>query len=117
MAKANSGFVANSGIQKHSAGDDFPITHYCVGSYPRPGNGAYWVVSHPSGAKRWTWSAGERDRIIAAFREADGWVGQLEPRYASERTAFEIALLGIEKRDNKNYGFDMDTRMSTRRPS
>ena len=116
MTKANSGFVADSGVQKHSAGDDFPITHYCVGGYPKLGNGAYWVVAHPAGTKRWTWSAKERDRIIAAFKDADDWAGELDHRYATERTAFEIALLGIEKLDKKQYGWNMENVMSTRRP-
>ena len=51
MTKAHEGFAAG-GVQKHSAGDDFPITNYSVGGYPRPGNGCYWVVSHPAGTKR-----------------------------------------------------------------
>ncbi len=109
MTKANSGFVADSGVQKHSAGDDFPITHHCVGGYPRPGNECYWVVSHPAGTKRWTWSAKERDRIIAAFKEAHAWAVDFPSKYASERTAFENALLGVERKDKKKYGWRLDS--------
>ena len=107
MTKAHSGFAAG-GVQSHSAGDDFPITSHCVGGYPRPGNGAYWVVSHPSGAKRWTWGAKERDRIIEAFKESDEWIVGMDFSTISERTAFEISLLGVEQRDKKKYGWELD---------
>ena len=107
MKDSHSGFVGNSGLQKHSAGDDFPITSYSVGGYPRPGNDCYWVVSHPAGTKRRTWSAGSRDRIIEAFKEADAWIDGTPFSTISERTAFEIALLGIEKRDNRQYGSEL----------
>ena len=92
------------------------ITHYCVGGYPRIGNGAYWVVAHPAGTKRWTWSAKERDRIIAAFNDADDWTEGMDFDTVSERTAFEISLMGIEKLDKKQYGWKMENTMSTRRP-
>ena len=107
MTKAHEGFAAG-GVQKHSAGDDFPITNYSVGGYPRPGNGCYWVVSHPAGTKRWTWSASSRDRIIEAFKEADALTDGINFSTVRERTAFEISLLGIESRDKKEYGWDLD---------
>ena len=108
MKTLHSGFVADSGVQQHSAGDDFPITHYCVGNYPRVGNGAYWVVAHPSGAKRWTWTAKERDRIVEAFKEASEWAEVMADfSTVSERTAFEVSLLGVEKRDKKQYGWEL----------
>lgn len=107
MKDSHSGFVGNSGLQKHSAGSDFPITHYSVGGYPRAGNDCYWVVSHPAGTKRWTWSASSRDSIIEAFKEADAWTDGMDFNHISERTAFEISLLGIESRDKKTYGWEL----------
>tara|TARA_R100001198_G_C5112923_1_gene139516 strand:- start:185 stop:526 length:342 start_codon:yes stop_codon:yes gene_type:complete len=97
MTKANSGFVADSGVQKHSAGDDYPITHYCVGDYPRIENDGYWVIQHPAGTKRWCFTAGYRDEVIANFKEADKATEGLDFNVVSERTAFELALLAVEK--------------------
>ena len=97
MTKANSGFVADSGVQAHSAGSDFPITHYSVGGYPRNENDAFWVVCHPAGTKRWCFTAKYRDEIIANFKKADEATKGLDFNVVSERTAFEIALLAAEK--------------------
>lgn len=109
MTKANSGFVADSGVQQHSAGDDFPITHYCVGGYPRIKNDAYWVIQHPAGTKRWCFHAEYRDEVIANFKEADKATEGLDFNVVSERTAFELALLAIEKNsDFKGHKFDKD---------
>ena len=95
MTKANSGFVADSGVQAHSAGSDFPITHYSVGGYPRNENDAFWVVCHPAGTKRWCFTADYRDKIIASFKKADEAIRGLDLNIVSERTAFELALLSI----------------------
>ena len=109
MTKANSGFVADGGVQKHSAGDDFPITHYCVGGYPGDDNDAYWVIQHPAGTKRWCLTAGYRDEVIANFKKADKEIDWIDFNTVSERTAFEIALLAIEKGSEfKGYKFDED---------
>ena len=97
MTKANSGFVADSGVQAHSAGSDFPITTYSVGGYPRWGNDAFWVVSHPAGTKRWCFTCDYRDRVIANFKKADAATNGLDFRKVSERVAFELALLAVEK--------------------
>jgi hypothetical protein len=97
MTKANSGFVADSGVQAHSAGSDFPITHYSVGGYPRIENDAFWVVCHPAGTKRWCFTPNYRDEIIANFKRADEATEGLDFNVVSERTAFEIALLTVEK--------------------
>ena len=97
MTKANSGFVADSGIQAHSAGSDFPITTYSVGGYPSWANDAFWVVCHPAGTKRWCMTVGYRDEVIANFKEADAATDGLDFSKVSERTAFEIALLVVEK--------------------
>jgi len=114
MTKANSGFVADSGVQAHSAGSDFPITHYSVGGYPRIENDAFWVVCHPAGTKRWCFSAGARDAIIANFKEADEMTKGIDFNVISERIAFEFALLAIDKgnhfkgnlfEDNKRVGW------------
>jgi len=100
MTKANSGFVADSGVQAHSAGSDFPITHYSVGGYPRNENDAYWVVCHPAGTKRWCWTSGYRDKVIENFKLADEATEGLDFNVVSERTAFEIALIAVENRSN-----------------
>ena len=100
MTKANSGFVADSGVQAHSAGSDFPITTYSVGGYPRNENDAFWVVCHPAGTKRWCFTAGYRDNVIANFKEADAATNGLDFTAVSERVAFEIALIAVEKDSN-----------------
>jgi hypothetical protein len=114
MTKANSGFVADSGIQAHSAGSDFPITTYSVGGYPRYENDAFWVVCHPAGTKRWCFTVGYRDEVIADFKDADAVINGLDFHTVSERVAFEIALLAVEKdsdfkgnlfEDNKRVGW------------
>ncbi len=97
MTTANSGFVADSGVQKHSAGDHFPITTYSVGGYPRRENDAYWVICHPAGTKRWCYTSGYRDRVMENFRLADEATTGLDFNVVSERTAFEIALLAVER--------------------
>jgi len=97
MTKANSGFVADSGVQQHSAGSDFPITHHSVGGYPRKENDAYWVICHPAGTKRWCWTSAYRDRVIENFKLADEATAGLDFTVVSERTAFEIALFAIER--------------------
>ena len=73
------------------------ITHYSVGGYPRNENGAFWVVCHPAGTKRWCFTADFRDNIIANFEKADEATVGLDFHTVSERVAFEIALLAIEK--------------------
>ena len=81
----------------HSTGNDFPITHHCVGGYPTVDNQAYWVVQHPAGTKRWCLTAGYRDELIANFKKADEEIQWIDFNVVSERTAFEIALLSVEK--------------------
>ncbi len=97
MTKANNGFVADSGIQQHGAGSDFPITHYSVGGYPRNENDAYWVICHPAGTKRWCYTSYYRDKVIESFKLADKATAGLDFNVVSERTAFEIALLAVER--------------------
>ena len=88
MTKANRGFVADSGVQKHSAGDDYPITHHCVGGYPSGDNQAYWVVQHPAGTKRWCFTSEYRDGIIANFKDADAAIEGFDLNLVSERISF-----------------------------
>jgi hypothetical protein len=76
------------------------ITHYSVGGYPRSENDAFWVVCHPAGTKRWCWTSGYRDNIIANFEKADEATVGLDFNTVSERVAFEIALLAVEKVSN-----------------
>ena len=114
MTKAHDGFVADSGVQAHSAGSDFPITAYSVGGYPEAENDAFWVICHPSGTKRWCFTAGYRDEVIANFFEADAATSGLDFNVVPERIAFELALLAAEKgshfkgnlfEDNKRVGW------------
>jgi histidinol phosphatase-like PHP family hydrolase len=83
------------------------ITHYSVGGYPRKENDAYWVICHPAGTKRWCWTSGYRDRVIENFRLADEATSGLDFNTVSERTAFEIALLAVE-RDSEFNGSLLD---------
>ena len=109
MAKAQSGFVGDSGVQAHSAGDDFPITHFCVGGIPKGGGKNYWVVQHPCGTKRRSWTAEKRDEAITAFKEADEAIKGLDFNVVSERTAFELALDSLARK-GKWVGFSLDGR-------
>ena len=77
--------------------ENFPITHHSVGGYPERDNGAYWVVCHPAGAKRWCYTSAYRDKIIDNFKEADKATAWIDFTIISERTAFELALLSVEK--------------------
>jgi len=81
------------------------ITHYSVGGYPRLCNDAFWVVCHSAGTKRWCFTADYRDGIIANFEEADEATVGLDVHTVSERVAFEIALLAIEK--NSDFKGDL----------
>lgn len=92
MKDSHKGFVGNSGVQSHSAGCDFPITHYCVGGFPDGFNGCYWVVQHPCGAKRRAWTTVEREHVIESFKNANEAIGDLDCNVVSERIAFELAL-------------------------
>ena len=76
------------------------ITHYSVGGYPRNDNFAFWVVCHPAGTKRWCFTARYRDEIIANFEKADEATKGLDFNVISERVAFELALLAVEKGNN-----------------
>jgi len=99
MKNAHSGFAAG-GVQNHSAGEDFPVTHYCVGGYPREGSHAYWMVQHPCGVQRRAWTVEARDAVIAEFKKADKIVGEIIrecsrrniTRLLSERDLFERVL-------------------------
>ena len=87
-------------MAKSDTDSDFPITSYSVGGYPRNDNDAFWVVCHPSGTKRWCFTTGYRDSVIANFKEADAATSGLEFNTVSERVAFEIALIAVEKDSN-----------------
>ena len=112
MTKAQSGFVADSGIQQHSAGADFPITTHVVGGVPRDGNYNYHVVQHPCGVKRFCYFDGSLDLLIQSFKEADLILASASKElvklglpalntYASEATNFELALQSV--RQNGGY--------------
>ncbi len=73
------------------------ITIHSVGGYPRNENSAYWVITHPAGTKRWCWTSGYRDKVVKNFELADEATAGLNFHTVSERTAFEIALLAIER--------------------
>ena len=109
MAKAQSGFVGDSGVQAHSAGDDFPITHYCVGGIPKGDGRCYWVIQHPCGTKRRSWTREKRDEAIASFRFADFAIRGLDCRVVSERTAFELALDSLQRK-GRWIGFSLSSK-------
>ena len=98
MKDAHKGFVGQSGVQEHSAGSDFPVTHYCVGGFPDGRGNGYWVTQHPCGTKRRSWTTLSRDATIAAFKEADEAIRGLDCRVVSERIAFELALDALERK-------------------
>ena len=90
-------------MDKNSA---FPVTHYCVGGVPRGDGKSFWVVQHPCGTRRRSWSIKKRDECIAAFREADSAIRGLVCSVVSEQTAFELALDSLS-RSGKWVGFSM----------
>ena len=100
MKKAHSGF-ATGGVQNHSAGEDFPITHYCVGGFPTDDNDAYWVVQAPCGFKRKTHTSWVRDELIETFRECQKWVDEADTNIISEKTAFQLAFLAEKMRGSE----------------
>lgn len=51
MSKAHKGFVDNSGVQSHSAGDLFPYSIVCIGGFPAADNNAYCEVWGPEGRR------------------------------------------------------------------
>jgi len=91
------------------SGDDFPITHFCVGGIPKGGGKNYWVVQHPCGTKRRSWTAEKRDEAITTFKEADEAIKGLDFNVVSERTAFELALDSLARK-GKWVGFSLDGR-------
>jgi hypothetical protein len=107
MRKVHSGFVQNSGVQNHSAGEDYPITHYCVGGFPRDGNDAYWVVQAPCGFKRKAYTAWVRDNLVQTFKECQKWVDEADTSIISEKTAFQLAFLAEKKRGGE-IGWPLD---------
>ena len=116
MKDAHKGFVGQSlhwkylpGVQEHSAGSDFPVTHYCVGGFPSGRGGSYWVIQHPCGTKRRSWSIGMRDATIAAFKEADEAIHGLDCRLVSERIAFELALDALDRK-GRLIGFSLPSK-------
>ena len=84
-------------MTKSDTDRDFPITTYSVGGYPRNENDAFWVVCHPAGTKKWCFTSDYRDNMIANFKKADAATNDLDCKVVSERVAFEIALLAVEK--------------------
>ncbi len=102
MTKAHDGFNGLSGIQKHSAGNHFPATSYQVGS----GDTCYHVIQHPCGTKRVTNIGEWVEEVLASFKAADDIISNsgLDFNVVSERTAFELALLGLSKsKDHYSY--------------
>ena len=69
MAKAHKGFVDNSGVQSHSAGDHFPYSVVCVGGFPAEGNSAHAEVWGPEG---------RRDDPFDTHAEAEEWAAWLK---------------------------------------
>ncbi len=83
------------------------ITIHSVGGYPRKENRAYWVITHSAGTKRWCWTSDYRDKVVKNFELADEATTGIDFNTISERTAFEIALLAIE-RDSEFKGSQLD---------
>ena len=116
MTKAQDGFSADSGVQRHSSGDIFPITVHSVGGTPRIDNDYYWVVSHPAGTKRWCYTEYYRQRVELNFVEANEVIKGLDTNHVSERVAFELALLSIENGSEfKGYKLDKNGRGGSER--
>lgn len=69
MAKAHNGFVSDSGVQSHSAGDHFPYSVVCVGGFPAEGNSAHAEVWGPEG---------RRDGPFDTHAEAEEWATWLK---------------------------------------
>ena len=104
MTKANTGFVGDSGVQSHSAGDYFPITNYQVGGWPSKDNSHYHVVCAPCGVKRATFCA--LNTVQESFALAQSIVAESEIDSISEAIQFELALYSLEIK-GKNIGLPL----------
>ena len=99
MTKAQSGFVADSGVQQHSAGEYFPITEYTVGGWPpnEEQGKAYFVAVAPCGIRRRSWNITIHKLVMESFVEAQEHISDLDTTVVDEKVAFWLALDALEK--------------------
>lgn len=100
MTKAQNGFVADSGVQQHSAGEHFPITEYHVGGWPpnEEVGKAFFVAVAPCGIRRRTWHLELHKQAMESFKVAQEYVNGLDTSVVDEKVAFWLALDALEKR-------------------
>ena len=72
MSKAHKGFVSDSGVQSHSAGDHFPYSIVCIGGFPAADNNAHCEVWGPDGRRDGPFSTHEAAENWAAFLKRKG---------------------------------------------
>ncbi len=100
MTKALTGFVADSGVQQHSAGKHFPITEYTVGGWPpnEVSGKAFFVAVAPCGTRKRSWTLERHKACMETFVEAYEATKGLDTNVVDERIAFELALLSLQNR-------------------
>lgn len=100
MTKAQNGFVADSGVQQHSAGEHFPITEYHVGGWPpnEEVGKAFFVAVAPCGIRRRSWNLEMHKMAMETFGLAQRYVSQLDASVVDEKVGFWLALDALEKK-------------------
>ena len=99
MTKAQNGFVADSGVQQHSAGEYFPITEYTVGGWPpnEPEGDAFFVAVAPCGIRRRSWCLELQRQAMETFKLAQEFVNELDTNIVDEKVAFCLALDSLNR--------------------
>ncbi len=100
MKDTHVGFVGDSGLQQHSAGDYFPITEYHVGGWPpnEKTAKAFFVAVAPCGIRRRSWHLSSHKQAMESFKLAQGFVNKLDTSVVDEKVAFWLALDSLEKK-------------------
>ena len=87
MRNTHTGFVGQSGVQAHSAGDYFPITEVCVGGWPPSDSNAFWRIQAPCGIYADACTQGSRDAVLQIFKFAHETSNRYEGINEAERFA------------------------------
>lgn len=104
MKTVHSGFVGQSGVQEHSAGDHFPITESTVGGWPPNDSSAFWRIQAPCGVYTDVWTKCFRREVLDAFKLAHETSHRYEGDTEAERfvNAVDGCLWGLDLK----YGRD-----------
>ena len=70
QTRAHSGHINGTGVQRHSAGDNFPVIVTIVGDYPRPESNGFYRVSNQGVSRDCSDRAG-RDYYVDLHKNAE----------------------------------------------